>query len=226
MATTSAKRPTVTQYPDGTTTSQGYDIQPSTTGWVNSTTDPAGVTTQYIYDDAGRLDQLITSAVDPQTQQTLQHVTNYNYDAANRLIDSFDPFPSGNRTSFTYYPTGQMQTSTSWLNGTTGYTTTYDYNLAGEQISVEDANGHVTQYQYDERGLLKKTIYPPAPLDTGEVATSQTYDALGRLVTATDENGIVTRSAYNAAGQLTGVPWLLAPLTPQPFSTATTLPGS
>ncbi|HEU0297771.1 MAG TPA: hypothetical protein VFR47_33825, partial [Anaerolineales bacterium] len=64
---------------------------------------------------------------------------------------------------------------------------------------------HVTQYQYNERGLLKKTIYQAVTGDTGEVATSQTYDFAGRLVSSVDENGIETRSAYNAAGQLTGV---------------------
>lgn len=184
-------RPTVTQYPDGTTTSQLYDLTPNTPGYVNATVDQAGVKTSYVYDAAGRLDQLITSA------QTVQHVNNYEYDAANRLIDSFDPL--NNRTSYTYYPTGQMQSSTAWLNVTTGYTTTYEYNPAGEQISVKDANDHVTSYDYNERGLLETTTYP------GGVTTSQAYDFAGRLVTSTDENGIVTRSAYNAAGQLTGV---------------------
>ncbi|HEU0293222.1 MAG TPA: CSLREA domain-containing protein, partial [Anaerolineales bacterium] len=196
-------RSTLTRYADNTTTTQHYDISPAEDGWTDSTTDQDGVTTKYVYDAAGRLDQLITSAVDPQTLQTLQHITNYSYDAANRLTDTFDPL--NNRTNFTYYPTGQMQASTAWRDGTTGYTTAYDYNLAGEQISVEDANGHITQYQYNERGLLKKTIYPPAAGDTGEVATSQTYDFAGRLVSSIDENGIETRSAYNDAGQLTGV---------------------
>lgn len=184
-------RATVTRYPDGTTTNQLYDPMPGAPGWKNSIVDRAGVMTSYVYDAAGRLDQLITSA------QTLQQVSNYEYDAANRLIDSFDPL--NNRTSYTYYPTGQMQTSTSWLNVTTGYTTTYNYNLAGEQTSVEDANGHVTSYDYNERGQLETTTYP------GNVTTSQAYDFAGRLVASTDENGIVTRSAYNAAGQLVGV---------------------
>ncbi|RPJ26712.1 MAG: hypothetical protein EHM33_10590 [Chloroflexi bacterium] len=190
-------RATVTQYPDGTTTSQQYDPLQGTPGWKSSMVDQAGVTTTYVYDAAGRLDQLITSAPDPQSGATLQHVSNYEYDAANRLIDSFDPL--NNRTSYTYYPTGQMHTSTAWLNVTTGYTTTYEYNLAGEQISVEDANDHVTSYDYNERGLLETTTYP------GGVTTSQTYDFAGRLATSTDENGVMTRSAYNAAGQLTSV---------------------
>ncbi len=190
-------RATVTQYSDGTTTSQLYDPMPGAPGWKDSFVDQAGVTTSYIYDAVGRLDQLITSAVDPQTGQPLEQINNYEYDAANRLIDALDPL--NNRTSYTYYPTGQVHTSTAWLNVTTGYTTTYDYNLAGEQISVQDANGHITNYDYNELGLLETTTYP------GSVTTSQAYDFAGRLVASTDENGIVTRSAYNAAGQLTGV---------------------
>ncbi len=164
-------RSTVTHYPDGKNTSQAYDIDPNAAGWVDSTTDQAGVTTKYVYDEAGRLDQLIASAFDPSLNQTLQHITNYDYDAANRLTDTFDPL--NHHTSFTYYPTSQMATSKSWLDGTTGYTTTFDYNAAGEQISVTDANNHITQYQYNERGLLKKTIYP-ATAGMGEIATSQT----------------------------------------------------
>jgi len=190
-------RSTVTQYADGTRTSQGYDLSPSSAGWTNSTTDQGGVTTKYVYDAAGRLDQLITSAFDPQTQQTLQQIRNYDYDAANRMTDSFDAL--NNRTSFAYYPTGQMATSKAWKDATTGYTTTYDYNLAGEQISVLDANNHQTQYVYNERGLLELTIYP------GNVTTTQTYDFAGRLVTSTDENQKVTKSVYNAASQLTAV---------------------
>ena len=190
-------RSTVTQYADGTTTSQSYDLTPSTAGWVNASTDQGGVTNKYVYDAAGRLDQLITSAYDSQTQQTLQHISNYDYDAANRMTDSFDAL--NNRTSFTYYPTGQMATSKAWKDATIGYTTMYEYYASGEQMWVLDANNHKTQYQYNERGLPKQTIYE------GNVTTSQTYDFAGRLATSTDENGIVTKSIYNAAGELTGV---------------------
>jgi len=196
-------RSTITQYADGTTTSQSYDLTPNIAGWVNATTDQGGVTSKYVYDAAGRLDQMITSAFDPQTQQTLQQIRSYDYDAANRITDSFDAL--NNCTSFTYYPTGQMATSKAWKDAATGYTTTYDYNLAGEQISAVDANNHQTQYQYNERGFLKKTIYPLGPSETGEISTSQTYDFAGRLATSTDENAIVTKSVYNAAGQLTAV---------------------
>ncbi len=190
-------RATVTQYPDSTTIDQFYDPMPGTPGWKTTTVDQAGVMTSYIYDAAGRLDQLDILAVDIETHETLHHISHYAYDAANRLTDSFDPL--NHHTSFTYYPTGQMHTSTSWLDETTPYTTTYDYNLAGEQTSVEDANHHVTGYDYNERGLLETTTYQ------GGVTASQTYDFAGRLVDSTDENGIVTHSAYNAAGQLTGV---------------------
>ena len=190
-------RSTTTRYADGTAINQYYDPMPSIPGWKNTTVDQAGVNTIYVYDAAGRLDQLDVSAVDVQTGQTLHHISRYEYDAANRLTDSFDPL--NNRTSFTYYPTGQMHTSTSWLDANTGYTTTYDYNPAGERISVEDANGHVTGYDYNERGLLETTTY------SGNVTTSQAYDFAGRLATSTDENGVVTRSTYNAAGQLSSV---------------------
>jgi RHS repeat-associated protein/CSLREA domain-containing protein len=196
-------RSTYTQYPDGTTTNQFYDPMPTTPGWKNSTLDQAGVMTSYMYDAAGRLDQLDVSAVDIQSGQTLHHISNYEYDAADRLTDSYDPL--NNHTSFTYYPTGQLQTSTSWFDANTPYTTIYDYNPAGEQVSIEDANGHITQYEYNERGLPKKTIYPLGTGETEEIATSQTYDFAGRLLTSTDENGIVTRNAYNAAGQLSSV---------------------
>ncbi len=190
-------RPTVTRYPDSTTVNQFYDPMPNILGWKQTTVDQAGVATKYIYDAAGRLDQSITSAVDVHTGQTLEHVSNYEYDAANRLTDAFDPL--GNRTSFTYDDAGHTRTSTAWLDATTSYTSTYGYNLAGEQISFTDANDHTTGYSYNALGLLETTTYP------GDITTTQTYNKAGRRVTFTDENGIITRFAYDAAGRLAGV---------------------
>ncbi|MBV6390993.1 MAG: hypothetical protein KPEEDBHJ_00197 [Anaerolineales bacterium] len=185
-------RASQTTYADGTTTTQDYDPLPNTPGWVQSTTDQAGITTEYVYDAAGRLEELITHATDGQTQ-----TQRYEYDAANRLVNSFDAL--NNRTSFTYYLNGQTHTTSSWLDASTSYTTTYFYNPAGEQIAVLDAKNHTTSYDYNERGMLEKTTYE------GGVFTSQTYDAANRLVTSTDENGITTRSVYNAASQLSSV---------------------
>lgn len=187
-------RPTVTVYPDGTTSTQFYDPMPTTPGWKHSTLDQAGVRTSYVYDAAGRLDQLINSAVDPQTSQTLQRVSNYDYDTADRLTDVYDP--EGSHTSFTYDDADQIRTSTTWLDETAGYTSVYGYNLAGEQVSFKDANEHTTSFDYNELGLLETTTYP------GSVTSSQTYDKAGRQVTFTDENGILTRYTYDAAGRL------------------------
>jgi len=190
-------RPTVTQYPDGTTTSQAYNLLPFAPGWINTTTDQAGVKTKYVYDAAGRLEQLITSVIDPQTGQPLEQNSSFDYDAADRLIDAFDPL--NNHISFAYDDAGQVRTSTAWKDATTGYTSTYGYSLAGEQISFTDANTHTTGYAYNALGLPETVTYP------GNITASQAYDDAGRRVTLTDENGIVTRYTYDAASRLAGV---------------------
>ena len=187
-------RPTVTVYPDGTTTTQFYDPMPTTPGWKHSILDQAGVRTSYVYDASGRLDQLINSAIDPQTSEPFERVSTYDYDAADRLTDVYDP--EGSHASFTYDDADHIRTSTTWLDATTGYTSVYGYDLAGEQVSFKDANDHTTSFDYNELGLLETTTY------AGSVITSQTYDKAGRQVTFTDENGIVTRYTYDAASRL------------------------
>jgi RHS repeat-associated protein len=190
-------RPTLTQFADGTTVSQSYDPLPNTPGWVNSTTDQAGVRTDYLYDAAGRLEKLIVSATDPQTHQTFHQTSRYEYDFANRLVASFDPL--NNRATSEYNDAGQLIASTAWLNDTTGFTTHYEYDLAGQMKSITDPNGHITKFFYDELGRQQQTVYP------GNVTTSQTYNAAGQRLTSTDENGIVTRYQYNPIGQLSMV---------------------
>ena len=69
--------------------------------------------------------------------------------------------------------------------------TEYGYDEAGNLITQTDANGHVTQYEYDGVGRRIATVLP-----LGQRSTT-TYDAVGNVATTTDFNGQETTYEYD-----------------------------
>ncbi|MEJ2285993.1 MAG: RHS repeat-associated core domain-containing protein, partial [Desulfobacterales bacterium] len=123
--------------------------------------------TEYRYDSAGNL----ASTTDPEL-----NVTEYQYDAFNRLTDV-------------------IQTM-----GTRGdVVTSYDYDIHGNLSSVTDAENHQTIYEYDDMGRVVTTLSP----DTG--STKYAYDEAGSLVSKTDANGITTTYGYDSLNRLKAV---------------------
>lgn len=73
------------------------------------------------------------------------------------------------------------------------------YDRDGRLIAMSDPNGLVTQFTYDERGLmLSSTIKQP----DGDLVTTNTYDGMGRKLSETLPNGQRTRFRYNGKHQL------------------------
>ncbi|MCL4760273.1 MAG: hypothetical protein KJ018_00530, partial [Burkholderiales bacterium] len=69
----------------------------------------------------------------------------------------------------------------------------------GLPVSVTDANGRVTAFQYDGGRRVTRTTESDGTFRT------QTWDALGRRTGVTNEEGQVTTFAYDALGRLTAV---------------------
>ena len=140
------------------------------------------------------------AALDPPSRSVATHTTfngdtiAYAYDSLNRLVTK--TLPGGNAVSYTYTPTGQVETVTD-VRGPTRYT----FDLRDRLTKVEHPEGWVVEYGYDEAGnrTSVSTRWP------GEVprVTSYTHDGAGRIVTVTGPGGELTTFGYDAAGNRT-----------------------
>ncbi len=162
-------------------------------GYLISVTDPKRGTTSYTYDQFGQRTSMndalgnvwgysydslgrLTNLTDP-----LGRVTHNEYDAAGRLV----------RSTRNYDPARPQNDQNQW-----NIVTEYAYDVRGDQISVTDTYGRTTSYEYDDFGMLIRTIDPAGNVNTN------TYNAAGQLISTTDPLGRVTSYEYDAAGQL------------------------
>jgi len=179
-------------------TSYQYDAR----GNQIAVTDTLSRTTQYAYDNAGRLitvisDQLLVSSNQYNaagqlisTTDALLRVTQYEYDAAGRLVKTIDAL--GNATNTVYNADGTVASTTDAL----GRETSYTYDSLKRVVAVTQPNGETTHNTYNGLGNLVTTT------DVLGNNTHYEYDALGRMIKTTDALGNFTENFYNAAGQL------------------------
>ena len=80
-----------------------------------------------------------------------------------------------------------------------GNLSTRTYNAKGWLLSVANALGHTTRYDYDTVGNALKATDPKGAI------VSYTYDALNQLTQITDALGGTTRYTYDAEGRTTTV---------------------
>jgi RHS repeat-associated protein len=162
---------------------------PATSG----ATPPPGRQTAYTYDPAGNL--IETDVSDLPVTTADQTVTDYTYDAADRL-DSMvvDPTPSGtdnsgyaNRTTSYTYNADNLVTSQT-VTGAYGSSTTNDgYNSADELTSQSVVNGSTddtTTWSYDTLGQVLGTTSPDgnaAGSTAADYTTNYSYDQAGSL---------------------------------------------
>ncbi|MHB1042661.1 MAG: DUF7948 domain-containing protein [Eubacteriales bacterium] len=152
-------------------------------GLLQTVTDPAGNTTTFGYDAAGRPDTITDSD---------GKITAMNYDEAGNLLDVTDPL--GNKTSYTYDWRGSILTKTD----AGGNLTRYAYNGIGQLLSRVDALNNETRYEYDVVNRLVKVTDPRGS------STIYSYDPLDRLTGVTNPLGYTFGFQYDAAGNLTG----------------------
>lgn len=123
-------------------------------------------------------------------EDTYEHSTTLTYDAAGRLASriSGDPDTPGMNagTEYTYNSAGQMVSCRSWEGGSV--TETYEYDAEGKRIRAvqsSDPGEAITEYSYNEKGLLIGATETWTNEWDGEVITSTTaysYDSQNRLI--------------------------------------------
>ena len=162
---------------------------------------PLGMTETYHYDYSGRLDY----SIDFKNQ-----TTRYIYNDRSGLLEK--RISDGTETSYTYTPSGMVETVTD-PSGTVTYrydamdrlvsqagpngTLNYTYDGFGNRTSVETPSGTV-RYTYDVLNRLETVKF-------GTKTTTYAYDPAGNLERIEHANVMTTEYAYNEANQLTDV---------------------
>jgi RHS repeat-associated protein len=162
---------------------------------LQSSTDPLGHTTNYVYDT--HLNRI--RVTDPN-----QNTTILSYDAASNLTARIAPSPlnytetwtyttrndvatyrdgRGNTTTNTYDTAGNLITVAAPLSSTTSYGR--DPAGTGLLVSLTDPRGKVTTYAYDSQANLNQVTTPLGN------KTTMTYDPAGRMLTRVDPRGNV-----------------------------------
>jgi RHS repeat-associated protein len=184
-------------------------------GRRNKTTDPAGNTTDLVYNPSGQV--VRSMQTDVYSDQTpgliLANDSYYEYDSAGRIASVITkPDDDDLGSPFDLLP---LTLPTSWLQ------TTFDYDAAGRKIREVKPNGVNTTYTYWAAGQKKAEVADADPIsgqpdgDTTpniKQTTEWSYDRVGRLKTIagyTNEANSSTRQeteyAYNDLGSVTDI---------------------
>jgi RHS repeat-associated protein len=188
-----AAQPGATGLPAIPVTTHAYNI------WGESATETDNAT-----DSAGNQDiRTTTTTYDPAGRAISDSVTSTN---ANGAVDQ--PVPT---TAYSYAPgTGLETTQTTALNNKT---LTTAYNAIGQMASYEDADGNTSTYtynidgqqltEYDGQGTQTATYDPvtgnlTSLADPAASTFTATYDADGNMLTETFPDGMTEQNTYDA----------------------------
>ena len=149
-------------------------------GELDHTIDALGCTTDYTYDDAGRL-----TAIDYPSGTS---DVSYQYDAASNVITMTDGLGV---TTYSYDELHRLHTRTR-----DGRTVTYHYDPTGQVEQLDYWNRGSVVYGYDDAGRLA-TLNP-----WGAGASSYTYHNLTLPAMIARPNGVTTSYNYDAANRL------------------------
>ncbi|MFE9751445.1 DNRLRE domain-containing protein [Saccharothrix saharensis] len=167
------------------------------------------LTTDYAYDDAGRL---IKATSPGRNAQTWEHdavgqvvrsttaagvTTQYGYDMTDRLVRVSDAL---GRTSRSGYDNAGRLTSTRQLgaSGTLIGRSTFAYDADGNPTTSTDPFNRQTTYTHDALGRLVRQVEPVA--DGQTITTGFGYDAAGHTTRFTDGRGNKTVYTVNSLG--------------------------
>jgi RHS repeat-associated protein len=166
-----------------------------TTAWHATFRLPATITeptktTTFSYDKKGNLLQKTVTA----GTQTKTWTFTYNANSQPLTIDG-PRTDVTDVTNFSYDNIGNLSTITDALGHVTTITS---YNADGKPLALKDANGLVTNFQYDARGkLISSTV--------GAEVTSYSYDAAGQLIKVTLPDASYLAYSYDNAHRLVSI---------------------
>ncbi|MBF0528508.1 MAG: carboxypeptidase regulatory-like domain-containing protein, partial [Deltaproteobacteria bacterium] len=146
-------------------------------------TDPLNRKTNFIYDPAGNL----TQVVDPANLSITK-----SYNSSGQLVS----FTNKNGQTTQYFYEDQWKNLTHVMDPVGGITA-YSYDGAGRRISVINARGFTTTYQYDNNDNLTRIT------NAAGGQTSHSYDENNNLISTTDPNGHTTTVTYDDRNQTT-----------------------
>lgn len=174
-------RPETIVNPDGTT----RNVNTNQFAQVTKVVDEKGNKTENVYDNVGRLVQVIDAE-----GRTLK----YEYEGANvtKVTDGL-----GNVTKYAYYDNNKRKSITDAEGGVTAFT--YDKN--GNLDTVKDPSGNVTDFDYDEANRLVKETDPLGNFKTFK------YDTKGNRVETVDRLGRRRTFDYDPMNRLTTETW-------------------
>ena len=138
------------------------------------------VTTDYRYDSAGRLMEMVDA---------LGVVTHYDLDALGRTVTTWSAHQNTAYQSAThreYDAAGRVVSETQAWGTAQAATTQYTYDGTGRVLASTDPNGHTTRYGYDAQGNRTSVT------DALAYITRTAYDAFGNAVKVTDARGNAT----------------------------------
>jgi RHS repeat-associated protein len=223
---------------DDSTTSYEYNEG----GQISKVTDPLGTSTSMAYDSVGNL---VT-----RTQPLIGDTVYSDYQLKGKPGKVTDV--NSNATTYTYDSLGRVKTVTTLADNATtqyAYVTTcttgmcggangqgkldyvilpdgnkidYDYDNAGNLITITDNDGNTINYSYDRRGnkikeeikdasgTLQKTVSyaydllnrPTSIVKPDSSTAETTYDANGNRASAKDPNGNITSYEYDSINRL------------------------
>ena len=150
-------------------------------------------------------------------------VTQYRYDAANRLLETVSA--GGATTRIEYDGFGAVVARATSAPGEASRVSRTVYDANGRPVFQIDALGNVVERRFDSTGGLVMLVRYASPLPTNAVAAATTADDLRRTLApqaatarserfildqsdrvrfSIDEAGYVTEHVYDALGRLTG----------------------
>ena len=158
-----------------------YEIAKRQTIFVDYFTDAKNQYSKYMWDEAGRLVEIVNVNTGTSTK--------FAYDSDNNLIRREDA--NGNAYLFTYDQHGNRLSATDPL----GYTEYYTYESTFNNVtSYTDKMGHYYNYQYNNKGDLLQMNGPM------NYTISLTYNDYGQPLTVTDANGNTSHYGYDSYG--------------------------
>ena len=200
--------------PNGNTTTYQYDTKRRLT--ETKAPAPIDLVVKVEYDE---MDRVIKTSRGPAAKQQTVSTTTYNkmgdvetvtnadgavttnsYDVMDRLDTITDAL--GRKTQTIYDANGQvMQVKRAVGTSLEQVYQTYTYSPNGQQLSVTDAAGNRTDFQYDGFNRLERVYYPKADTagqSSPDDYTQTSYDAVGNPIAERIRSGFVITQEYDS----------------------------